>query len=78
MEYKDELTLRLIKAGIEPTEELLRFIDLETIPLKSELFTKRGDLIEWEEVRGLFNNQAKAANVIGYFESHKYKLLKCP
>lgn len=38
MEYKDELRLRLIQAGIEPTEDIIRFIDLETIPLKAKLF----------------------------------------
>lgn len=42
MEYKDELRLRLIQAGIEPTEDIIRFIDLETIPLKANLFEQDG------------------------------------
>lgn len=76
MEYKDGLRLRLIQAGIEPTEDIIRFIELETIPLKAELFIKRGDIIEWDETRGLFNEHAKATNVIGYFEANGYKLIK--
>lgn len=38
MKYKDDLATRLTKARIEPTDELLRFIDLEVIPLKAKLF----------------------------------------
>lgn len=72
----DELRLRLIQYGIEPTEDIIRFIDLETIPLKAELFTKRGDIIPWDCIRPLFNDQAKADNVIGYLESKGYKLIK--
>lgn len=45
MEYKDELKLRLIQYGIEPTEDIIRFIDLETIPLKAMLF-KQSQLLK--------------------------------
>ncbi len=37
MEYKDELAIRLQQYGIEPNEDIIRFIDLETIPLKAEI-----------------------------------------
>ena len=44
MEYRDELKLRLIQYDIEPTENIVRFIDLETIPLKSYIMELRENI----------------------------------
>lgn len=43
MNYKDELSIRLLQSGIEPTDAILRFIDLETIPLKAKIFVLQND-----------------------------------
>lgn len=76
MTYKDELFFKLKAAGIKPTEEIINFIDLETIPLKSELFIKRGEVVDWDSCFDMFNNQALAHNVIGFFQQNGYTLIK--
>jgi len=49
MTYKDELTIKLQQFGIEPTDAILRFIDLETIPLKAKIFNLTSALSKAED-----------------------------
>lgn len=65
MEYKDELTIRLQQSGIEPTEQLLSFIDLETIPLKAKLFSMNTDNAEFNvsDLLQIIYNRAKMAAI---------------
>lgn len=46
MNYKDELKIKLLQFGIEPTDSILRFIDLETIPLKAKIFELKQSISE--------------------------------
>ena len=55
MTYKDELTIKLQQFGVEPTDAILRFIDLETIPLKSKIFNLTEALSKAED-NGEVNN----------------------
>jgi virulence-associated protein VagC len=51
MTYKDELTIKLQQFGIEPTDSILRFIDLETIPLKAKIFDLSAALSKAETIK---------------------------
>lgn len=79
MTYKDDLTYRLYQIGIEPTEGLLRFIELEVIPLKSKLFELRVDNIQLKIEQFLENIKIGVSPIpnelmYGYCSNGSYEL----